>query len=97
MSFVYAIVIGLVIGFADLSITVSLVLILLLVSFRSMKDILFKKDFITGTTSPYQLYLMNLNTANKKENNPAIRYYLQSLLFDGAISVVLFFVIRFLQ
>ncbi|MCK9425715.1 MAG: hypothetical protein M0Q21_06735 [Ignavibacteriaceae bacterium] len=94
MSFLYAILIGVIFGFSELTIPSSILLVLVLVSFRSLKDIIFKKDFITGVASPYQLYLMHLEKMNVSKSYAALKYYLQSMLFDGLISLTVFGLIR---
>jgi hypothetical protein len=97
MSFIYAVFVGAAVGFSDLSIVLSIVLIIVSVSLRPIKDILFKNDFITGTLSPYQLYLMNLNKINKIESSPALKYYGLSILVDGAIAIIVFIIMKFIN
>ncbi len=94
MSFLYAIIVGAIFGFIKTPVLVGIVSILILVSFRSVKDILFKKDFITGVQSPYQLYLINLEQLNRSKDKSALKYYLESLLFDGSISLITFVLIK---
>ena len=93
LIFSYAIFIGVIFGFSDLSIPFSILLILLLVSFRSLREIIFKKGLLSGT-SPYQLYLANLEKMNVTKSYAALKYYLQSLLFDSLIALITFGLIK---
>jgi hypothetical protein len=94
MPFLYAIMVGVILGFANLSLFESILIIIGLISFNSLKDIIFKKGFMTGILSPYQLYLENLAGLNKSLNNAAIKYFFKSLLTDGIISTIVFLLIR---
>lgn len=94
MPFIFAIIIGAIFGFIKMPVTISIISVLVLVTFRTLKDILFKKDFITGVQSPYQLYLLNLEKLNRSNEKAALKYFAQSFLIDGFISVVVFIIIR---
>lgn len=97
MPFIYSLIIGVVFGLLGVPTLVSILSILVLVSFRSLKEIIFKKDFITGVESPYQLYLTNLKLANKTTDNAALRYCLQSLFFDSLVAFTGFAITKFIM
>ena len=94
MSFFYAIIIGIILGLANLSAIKSILIILGLIIIGGIKELIFKKDFITGNPSAYQLYLENLDKLNKSKDKAAIKYFLQSFLFDGTISIIVFAVVK---
>lgn len=96
MSFIYSVIVGVVFGLIGVPILVSILSILVLISFRSIKEIIFKKDFITGVESAYPLYLTNLKQASKTTENAALKYYLQSLLFDSLIAFIGFAITKFI-
>ena len=94
MPLLYAIMIGVIFGLANLSLFVSILIIIGLISFNSIKDIIFKKGFMTGVISPYQLYLENCAQLNKSQNNTAIKYFFRSLLTDGVVATIVLLLIR---
>jgi len=94
MPFIYAIIIGAIFAFIKVPATISIISILVLVSFRAIKDILFKKDFITGVQSPYQLYLLNLERLNRNKEKAALKYFAQSFIIDSSIAIVAFVIIK---
>lgn len=96
MPYFYSAVIGIIIGFINVPILIGMVSILILISLRSIKEIIFKRDFITGVQSPFQLYLTNLEQANRTKDRAALKYYLQSLLFDSLIAFIGFAITKFI-
>jgi len=94
MSFVYSIIIGLIFAFIKMPVTIGIISILVLVSLRAIKDILFKKDIITGVQSPYQFYLLNLERLNRDKDYAALKYFAQSFLIDSSIALVVFVIIK---
>lgn len=97
MSFIYSIIVGAIFGFIEIPILVGIGSIFIIVSFRTVKDIVFKKDFITGVQSPYQFYLINLERLNKTKNKSALKYFAQSFFTDGSIAIIVFFIIKFIK
>ena len=90
LPFIYAIIIGAIFAFIRMPANFSIVSILVLMSFRAIKNIPFKKDFITGVQSPYQFYLSNLEQLNRNKNKAALKYFANSFLIDSSIAVVIF-------
>lgn len=89
MTFIFSIIIGLIFGISNLTVLISIISILFLTSLRSTKDILFSKDFITGTESAYKIYLHNLELSNKNKNYARIKYILQLNKLRFSVPVIL--------
>ncbi len=56
MNFIYAIILGIIFGLSEIDFFYAFLLILLLVFVYALKDIIFKRQFITDTPSAYVLF-----------------------------------------
>ena len=97
MNFLYSALIGLVFGFSNEKWFSALLWIFFCLIALALKDILFRKDFITKTASPYVIYVENLIKQKNNAKGAIIKYILQSLLIDGGISILIFFIVRFFK
>ncbi len=96
MNFIYSIFIGVFFALFETPTIYAIPALLFLVSGRAIKDIIFKKDFFTGTPSQFQLYISNINKSNLSTKRASVKYFLQSLLIDGVLSITAFFIVQLL-
>ena len=94
MPIFYSILVGVIMGLAKLSIFASILIIITLILVNTAKDIIFKKSFFTGVSSPYQLYLANLEELNRSKKYAIAKYLIKSLISDGIIALVVFTIVR---
>ena len=96
MNYLFSLIIGIVLGAGDISVIYSASLILSLIFVYALKDVLIRKSLFTNNPSPYVLYIEKTKHIGNSVKNAWLSYILQSLLVDGLIAFIAFFVVRFL-
>ena len=93
MNFIYAIILGIIFGLSEIDFFYALLLILLLVFVYALKDIIFKRQFITDIPSAYVLYVNNLEKMGRSIDKAWISYLVKSILVDGIIAIVIYLMV----
>ncbi len=96
VDMIYAIIVGLVLGYSDVPFVLAVLLGLGLVLSKGVSEIFLKTDFIMKTPSPYVLYVMNLRQTGDTTPHPWISYLLQMILSGMAIFIVGFAITRWI-
>lgn len=93
---IWAGMVGLVIGSAGAPPLAALATVAALVGLKGLAEIAFAKSPITGSESPYALYVENLRATGSVPSVPWAGYLLQMMLFGTAIGMVVYGLFHFL-
>lgn len=91
---IFPIVLGIIVATSHPPLPTALALIAGFIVARGVTDILFAKRFITGTPSPYVLYVQNLSHSGDLPSRPWLGYLLQVCVFYIPLALITFFLTR---
>jgi hypothetical protein len=94
VNMLVSILLGLALGIGNVDWTTSVFLLLFAVCCNASYEIGFSKNLITGTDSPYKMYVENLGQVGRSQKRAWVRYLLQSILVFVPIGMVCYGLVR---
>ncbi|GEM_PF-3779514 len=92
MHFIYSLLFGILCAYLKLGNGPSIILLLFWIFLFNLKDVVFKRNLITGVPSAFQLYKAKQKIENK---NHWLKYIQIAMLIDGSISIIAYFITKF--
>jgi len=94
---IFAILLGILLATNNASIMTAAMVIVPFIAAHALWEIAFEKMLITGTQSPYVLYVQNLGVQGDKPDRPWIGYLIQSCLFWIPSALLAYFLVNFFR
>jgi hypothetical protein len=85
---IYSLFVGIVLGVGHVPLKIAMPVLLCLVISKGLAEIMVRRNFITGSASPYVLYLEKLKKSHTMGSYPWIGYLLQTLLFGFPLGLI---------
>jgi hypothetical protein len=94
---IYAVAIGILLAMGDAPATTAAIVIAILVVAHAVWEIAFKKLPISGSDSPYALYVQNLHVQGDTPQRPWVGYLLQSCVFWMPVAFIAYLAVAYFR